>query len=248
MRSAVLALLMLGAALGSCRSAEIPEPPPPFPYPEVLSPPPPPPPPPNPVQGVLYVPVATILKANQSFTAEGGGYAIVLLRRSTPVRNNAACQAMLRSMGMRVGPADGRPILDDGFLVYQRPVYWPVTASPDLNCTRMMQNYDFGRAETNIRRISGWASLGNGPFVVVRRANGTQAGLFDFSQVTAQDFPAQFNAVVNYLGQSANVWDASFYHPATFRQRLRYYVIDKGAGATVVVARLVNFSGGQGSG
>jgi hypothetical protein len=105
---------------------------------------------------VLYVPVGSILSANRSFTAEGGGYAVVLLKRSTPSRNLAACRAMLRSMGMRVGPADGRPMLDDGFLVYHRPVYWPVTASLEISCPRMMENYDFGRSDGNIRRIAGW--------------------------------------------------------------------------------------------
>jgi len=190
-----------------------------------------------------FVPVGRLITRGARFVPEGGGYAVIILKRGFPARSHRACLKMLQSMDMRVGPANGRPILMDRTVVYERPVYWPVRVSTARNCPRMLQNYDFDRAMVNLQRIPNWSRLGRGPFVLVRRANGNQAGLFDFSNVVAQDFDDQFAAVVNYMSQRTDVWTPGFYHPATFRQRIRYYILERSGEGPTVFASLVNLNG-----
>ena len=133
----------------------------------------------------------------------------------------------------------------DGVLVYERPVYWPVTVPTQVECGQMLQNYDFDRAAVALQRVPNWDRLGRGPFIVVRKANGSQAGIFDFSGVATADFDEQFAAVVNYMSQRDDVWSANFYHPATFRQTLRLYVKER-PNLVIVVASLIDLGGDGG--
>lgn len=191
-----------------------------------------------------YLPVGRVIERTMAFVPEGGGHAIVLITRRSPARNARACATMAQSMHMRIGPASGRPTRVDGTLVFRRPVYWPVTVRTSLNCSSLLQNYDFERAMINLQRIPRWTRLGQGPFVVVKKENGNQAGLFDFSNVAAEDFGDQFAAVVNYMSQRPDVWSPAFYRHASFRQTMRLYVLERSGDAPLVLASLVDLSQG----
>jgi hypothetical protein len=191
-----------------------------------------------------YIPVGRLIENDTSFVPEGGGYGIVLLRRGSIGRGQRACINMLNAMRMRVGPADGEPLRSDDTLVHERPIYWPVTIRSPAKCARMLQNYDYDRAMINLQRIPNWSQLGQGPFVVVRKQDGNQAGFFDFSNVAAADFNEQFAAVVNYMTQKPDVWSPEFYHTATFRQRMRRYVLERSGEAPKVIASLINLTEG----
>ena len=179
-----------------------------------------------------------LVTRNANFVSEGGGYAIVLLKRGYPGRSRQACEKMAQSMAVRVGPSDGSPIVMDGTIVYERPVYWPVTVPSAANCVAMANNYDFDRAMLNLQRVPKSSRLGRGPFVVVRKKGGQQFGFFDFSNVTGQDFSEQLAAVVNYMSQREDVWKPAFYREATLRQTMRYYVLERAGQGPIVIASL----------
>lgn len=195
--------------------------------------------------GSVYLPVGRIVERSQAFVPEGGGYAVVLLKRGTANRGPQACAELRKSMDTRVGPVDGRPMSMDGVLVYERPVYWPVTVRTQVVCSAMLQYYDFDRAMVSLQRVPNWDRLGRGPFIVVRKAIGSQAGFFDFSSVATADFDEQFAAVVNYMSQRDDVWSPSFYYPATFRQSLRRYVKER-PNLVEVIAGLIDLIGDDG--
>ena len=191
-----------------------------------------------------YHPLGRLVDRGSKFVPEGGGYALVLLRKGDPSRNERACAKMMEAMVIRVGPADSRPTIMDQISVYERPVYWPVTAISRINCEGMLRNYDYARADVHYQLIPNWQRLGQGPFVVVRKENGNQAGLFDFSNVAGDDFDEQFAAVVNYMSQRTDVWSADFYRPATFRQTMRYYILERSGEGPQVLASLITMKDG----
>jgi hypothetical protein len=193
----------------------------------------------TPPKPARYVPVGHLIERSAKFVPEGGGYAIVLLKRGSPERSRQTCAAMSQSMSIRVGPADGLPIDWNGAKIYDRPVYWPVTVATPVDCAGMLQNYDFDRSAANLRLIPNARRLGQGPFVMVRRADGREAGLFDFSKLDGADFDQQFAAVVNYMSQQDGVWSADFYREANLRQMLKYYVHEQRRDAPIILASLV---------
>ena len=140
----------------------------------------------------------------------GGGYATILLTSGHAMRTRAACDKLVSSMETTAEVATPKPKVIDGTLVYERPVYWLVKSATPVDCGKMVANYDFERAAINLHRIPGWQTFGPGPFVVVWREGGTQAGVFDFSRVPTIDFGNQSQAVSEYMARRSDVWDPNF--------------------------------------
>ena len=103
----------------------------------------------------------------------------------------------------------------------------------------MLANFDFERASAHANRVASEKMSGKGPFVIIVNADGQRAGLFDFSQLAAVDFRRQFSAVVDYLSQDVDLWENDYYG-ATFREKLRRYILEDTGDAPIVVASFIN--------
>lgn len=189
---------------------------------------------------VRYSPVGRIVPPGAPLRAEGGGYGVVLLRRSmTDDRNLKACEVMHRALRFEVAAVDRRPERIDDFLVYRRPVYWPVISAPagaEWTCAEMLGRYDAVRA---------WLPFDSprfsrpGPYVVLIRERGDEAAVFDFSGVPADEFPRQFDAVVLHMTRDSSIWRESYFVESTFRQRMRKLLAEDNYDAVMVLASLV---------
>jgi len=188
----------------------------------------------------VYLPVGRYLRTEAQPVAEGGGYGMVLLRRSTS-RNAEACDAFRRAMVFTQDALDGRPQIVDGGLVYQRPIYWPVeSALPDSDqatCSDMLRRYDYERARIRMLRLA--RTEGPGPFLAIYRESGREVGLFDFSNVPSDEFALQFEAFLNAMSAASEAWAPGTYVEASLRQRLRYALGEQAATITLAAAMLL---------
>ncbi|MFZ4603416.1 MAG: hypothetical protein ACOYM8_13280, partial [Caulobacterales bacterium] len=117
--------------------------------------------------------------------SEGGGYGLVIMRRGGP-RNRLACDAFSKALPFTSEAVTGRPLRTIDGVVYRRPIYWPLNTSAlpasQTTCETMVANYDYDRAAIIASRFQGGLPSG-GPFVVLVRADGRRAGVFDFGAV-----------------------------------------------------------------
>lgn len=213
---------------------------------ERASPAPPAPPAPGssaPVDRTVYVAAGRILMRGQPMIAEGGGYGVILLRRGG-VDNLAACEVFVRSLGFTNERVDGVAEQIDGAYVYRRPIYWPtlhnVSATRASDCATMLANYDYVRAAVMLARLR--ASQRTGPLMVVWRADGGAAGLFDYSELPRAELDRQFDRSLVNLAQSDQIWTASFYEQNAFQRALRSLLNTVTEPAKYVSASLISFA------
>lgn len=210
----------------------------------------PPPPAPGPGPGfnvpadrTVYVPAGRLLGRGDPMIAEGGGYGVILLRRGAS-ENLAACQVFVRSLGFTNTRDDGLVEQVDGVFVYRRPIYWPtlhdISATRASDCSTVLANYDYDRAAIMLARLR--ATNRAGPFMVIWRANGASAGLFDYSELSQIDLDRQFDRSLFNLAQSDRIWDPAFYEPNAFNRSLRALISGVAEPAKCLTATLLSFS------
>ena len=191
----------------------------------------------------VYIPAGRMLMRGQPMIAEGGGYGVILLRRGG-AQNLAACQVFVRSLGFSNTQDDGMVEQIDGSYVYHRPIYWPtlhqVSATRASDCPTMLANYDYDRAAIMLARLR--SANHGGPFMVIWRADGSSAGLFDYSELPQTELDRQFDRSLFTLAQSDQIWTPSFYQPDVFTRSLRAVLNSVTEPVKYATASLITFT------
>lgn len=128
--------------------------------------------------------------------------------------------------------------------MYRRPIYWPtlrnVSATRASDCPTMLAHYDYDRAAVMMARVR--AAARQGPLMVVWRADGGSAGVFDYSELPPAELDRQFDRSLLSLAQSDQIWTPSFYQPDVFNRALRSLINSVTEPVKYATATLVNFS------
>lgn len=190
---------------------------------------------------MVFTPAGRLLLTGMPMRAQGGGYGVILLRRNRP-QNLVACQVFVNSLGFTPGSVDAVEIVD-GAYVYRRPVYWltraPVSGTSVTDCPSMLANYDYDRASIMIARLQ--AGGHTGPFMAIWRADGSAAGLFDYSDLPSAELAAQFDRSLFHIAQSGQIWESRFYERASFEAHLAGLLRNVTRPSQFLAARLVSF-------